>query len=1351
MSLKVLAGVGRGALLVLAVLVIALAVLTAGARLALPFAERWKGEIAAGLGEYLGRPVAIESLSLRWRGTGPELRAEGVSVVEGEGRRVSVDEALIDLDLASSALRRSLVFDELTLVGADVVLERGAGGRWSVQAVGGARPGAPDAARPARGSGEGLGWLFDARRVGLLDTRLALVDAETGPIVAIDSLDLRVENDGDEHRMRLEADLPPALGGALELGADLDSGMRDAVARRASGRFHARATALRPAALADALARIRTPGEAPGPALDASVALELWGRLDAGRLDAVRGRVEASGVRATGSPPDAAALLDLVGGAFRFERLLGADGGWTLVADGASAVRGDERAAIDRLRLGRAGPDAPLVLEAAGEALPVGLAAAVPLALAPARLDALGLDALAPRGTLERWSATWRAGRGAAGLDLDAVGRALATSATGSLPGIDALDVELALERGRGRARIAPSDAGGLAVDAPRVDADPFPVEALEAELSVDLRPAGAAAARVAGPIAIESRGVELAARAALAFEPGRSPRASLSGRFAVADLAAVPAFLPDRLLGRATVGWFERAFVAGRATDGELLVSGRLADFPFADGTGVFRAGAQVRGAALDWLPGWPVARGVAGSVRVDGTRIEGGLDAGRADGFALRTGTWRIDDLLAPGIALELAGAGPLPALLDFATGGPLAELLEPALGDVSGTGEAGVDLAISVPLSAAAARRDGPLAVDGTVFLADNAVRFGRADVELEDAVGAVGFDEAGFRIHRLKGRWLGRPLVVDADTSGIGAARAARVTVTGALEARDVLAHYALPLDRFVAGASSWRAELVAPFDARTLARDGVRLEVTSDLVGTGIDLPPPLGKPSSRAQPFALAAAFRPDESTVRWSADAGEGRAAVEAHADVDETGLVALGLGLGGVPASPAGVPGVRVDGAVGTLPLDAWAEALGTLIDALPATDGEPEPILPVSGRVDADALTLFDAPLGPARLRLNSDPEYLNAALDNPALNGNVRWPRREGDGRAALVRLARVDARVVDALLDADEPPATAAPAAGPSGAGGPATAVSVAAARAALAAPPAPPGGPDPRGLPPIRARVGSLGWGDVTVANLVLRTEPDVAGLRIDALGFTHEDLQLIGEGYWRVADPQGTGPGAEGLQRTALSLTLQSSDFGAGLAGVGLPGLLAGGAGRATARIGWPGPAWGPALAELGGALRFELEDGLVVPLDPGAGKLIGLFAFQALPRRFDLDFTDLTADGLAFSTLSGSAGIEDGVIDAALVRLAGPVGVIDVTGRTDLVARTLDQRVTVLPRVSAALPVIGAIAGGASAGIGALLAGGLLKALGVDLDRIGLLEYDLGGTWEAPTFEPRRARRGK
>jgi uncharacterized protein YhdP len=216
--------------------------------------------------------------------------------------------------------------------------------------------------------------------------------------------------------------------------------------------------------------------------------------------------------------------------------------------------------------------------------------------------------------------------------------------------------------------------------------------------------------------------------------------------------------------------------------------------------------------------------------------------------------------------------------------------------------------------------------------------------------------------------------------------------------------------------------------------------------------------------------------------------------------------------------------------------------------------------------------------------------------------------------------------------------------------------------------------------------------------------------------------------------------------PSFKDQHQTQLKMVLQSDDFGKGFADIGLDDVISQGQGTAQLQISWPGPAYLPSLADLDGRIKLNIEQGNIIPVEPGAGRIVGLFALQALPRRLNLDFTDISNDGLAFKRMTGDALIDKGVVDVSLVQLTGPIGVVDVVGKSDLNTRQFDQTITVLPRVSAALPIIGVISGGASAGVGALIATGVLKALGIDLDRIGLREYSLTGTWDKPVFKSRK-----
>src|SRR3569832_2965056 len=71
--------------LAVAVTVIALAALLGSMRLLLPLADRYRDEVAQLVGRALDRPVAITGLGASWRGFGPGIELEGVTVLGGKG------------------------------------------------------------------------------------------------------------------------------------------------------------------------------------------------------------------------------------------------------------------------------------------------------------------------------------------------------------------------------------------------------------------------------------------------------------------------------------------------------------------------------------------------------------------------------------------------------------------------------------------------------------------------------------------------------------------------------------------------------------------------------------------------------------------------------------------------------------------------------------------------------------------------------------------------------------------------------------------------------------------------------------------------------------------------------------------------------------------------------------------------------------------------------------------------------------------------------------------------------------------------------------------------------------------
>ena len=1333
-------------LTVLAILVITFAVLTLIARLGLPLVASYKSEIEAGLGDYLGRPVTIQQLDLRWRRIGPELTATGLEVAESEGRRVGIDEALLDVDLLASVLRRTLVINELTFVGADLAVERAEDGVISLHGLsttGGSRsgqlseaPSQPPSQPPSEPSAQGRGldavaWLFNARRVGLLETQLRFIDYAGGQgseAVVLERVDLRAENVDGDHRLRAVVDLPDELGEQLELAIDLKSVSGNSLARRASGQFHVSGAELNVPSILSRLESGLGGDAAAGIAAfrssidiaEGRLSVDLRGQLHDSKVVSAVARLDMSEI----NRQDGVRLADLATAQLQWSAQ--ADDAWSLSGNDLELHRGDERLRVATLQVDQSASG--LAVEASGNEGSVNFAAS--LATVVSSLQAsTWVDAAVPEGRIAGWRAAVNLGEGPPQVDVVVSVPELSFKAALGAPGVSSIALSAVLEDRAGRidVRSRVSDeatlGGDISVDWPTLYSSPLQFESVYAVLDVV---SGIDGLTIQGPVQLGSGSLDVSTQLAVELQAERSPFVDLRGRFSLGDATEVAGFLPDKWLGKNTVAWFSNGLRNGSLSDGELQLRGHLADFPFEDEDGEFRVAMQARDVDLQWLDGWPMAEAMDGTVSFDGAGFKAVTERGRISSMDFSRGIVAIDNLAVPLLTIDASGADELPSMLAFATTGPLQRFLEPALNDVTAQGAANMDLQVRVPLTTLAKERNGPLAVQGQLYLSNTPMSFGRAQLDLESVTGAVGFDLDGVSIRSLKAQWLGRPISIVAGMSGPENNRRLRLRMDGALEGADVLAHYGIPLDRFVGGASRWLATLDIPFNAATQESEGFLLSATSDLIGSELRLPAPLYKSSTTVRPMTVSTRIRPGESVARWTVE--QNRYA-DVVVDVIDGQMGSLALGLGATRASTSGSEGIRIDGSVDVLNLDGWIESLADLItdiesgaETAESSDG---PILAVSGRLIAQQAVLRSMPLGEMQLTLNSDDSYLNTVIENRFLRGNARYPREHvrGDTKPMKVRLALVDERIVDALLGKAEAEVGETVATDTTG-------------------------GLDPRELPPIEARISNLRWQDLDLSGLVLTTEPDIAGLNIVTLGFSHDNLTLIGEGYWRLSDPQGVSLAKTTEHETNLSVILQSSDFGRGLGGIGLDGLIGAGAGRARAVLGWAGPAWRPDIEQLDGNLWIDLERGSIPKVEPGAGRLIGLFAFQALPQRLGLDFSDVVNDGLAFSSLEGEAAIRGGVIDASLVRMEGPIGVVDVVGQTDLASQSFDQRITVLPRVSAALPIIGAISGGASAGIGVLIAGGLLKALGVDLDRIGLREYRLHGSWDDPVIEPWQGR---
>jgi uncharacterized protein (TIGR02099 family) len=224
-------------------------------------------------------------------------------------------------------------------------------------------------------------------------------------------------------------------------------------------------------------------------------------------------------------------------------------------------------------------------------------------------------------------------------------------------------------------------------------------------------------------------------------------------------------------------------------------------------------------------------------------------------------------------------------------------------------------------------------------------------------------------------------------------------------------------------------------------------------------------------------------------------------------------------------------------------------------------------------------------------------------------------------------------------------------------------------------------------------LPLIDIDSKRLLWRSVDLGHLKLQTERLLNGIHFKKVQLRGEKSKIDFSADW-LKRPGGTN--------TQINGNLSMEGFGPFLAELGITEDIK----ETTANIGfnggWNGAPQQFSAAKLNGQLTIDLDDGRISSIEPGFGRLLGLIAMEQWVKRLSLDFTDIYRQGLAFDHIGGHFKINDGLASTSDLNIDAVAAKFSIAGYVNLVNKTIDQRVAVVPKSSGALPIAGTIVGG-------------------------------------------------
>jgi len=933
----------------------------------LPHADEYREAIVEAVGQTFGTRVDIGAISANWDGFRPRLELDDLVLYDREGRPALRLEQTITVLTWPALILGEIRLHSIELVAPSLQVSRDPSGIIHVAGMAVAEGEAPGDLRP-------LAWLLAQRRVVVRDARILWADEmRRAPPLLLESVHLRLENQGNRHRFGLQATPPRELASSLDLRGDFEEGGSPVDLRSWSGTLFAEVDRVDLGAWSAWIPYPVALGQGNG-------GIRLWIDASRGVPQEVAADLHLSDVKLRVRPdlPE----LDLVAlrGRLAWREL---ENGFHVATAGLSLGTRDGvklRPVDFSLRsVGNAeGRRGEGELQANGLDLGALVSLSGHLPLEPTVRQRL-LD-FSPKGSVQdilvNWAGEWPS---PAGYSVKGRFANLALRPQGKIPGVTGVSGSIdGTERG-GTFSVSSRQA---TLELPLVFREALAFETVTAQANwtrsgqaFELRLANASFANdhVSGSVHGTYRG-----------HTGEAGSVDLTGSFDRADARFVARYVP-LVVDEEARAWFDSAFLAGDSRDATLRLKGDLKDFPFPGSRdGLFEVKAKVTGGTLYFAEGWPNIENITGTAVFRGERLDVFAEQATLFGTRLSRVRAEIPDLVGLRQLLEVEGQadGPTSEFLRFIEASPVDSHIDGISRGVRASGQGRLALKLRMPLQQPENAR-----ITGSYRFMGNRLEWGPGIPAAEQLTGTLDFTESAVTVADARAVMLGGTTTINVTTPREGGVR---VVLAGRADAQ-ALAGATLPgLGKFLLGGTDWRAAMVL---RKGQARSPAELVVESSLQGLASELPAPLAKRMDEALPLRVE--WRP-AAGQRYASSASLGKlvtAQLVLRAEDGRTLIERGAASFGGTAVLP-DRDGLRVNGKVDGLDLDGWrdvlAESGGGLDTELSGID------------LKVGALDVFGRRFSNPGLSASRQGDVWQARLDGPEVIGTLQWDTR-GKGR------------------------------------------------------------------------------------------------------------------------------------------------------------------------------------------------------------------------------------------------------------------------------------------------------------------------------------------------------------
>lgn len=889
-------------------------------RIFLVEAGNYKVELEQKIREITHIPIRIGRLSTNMRGFSPGIVLENIDIEGAEADAkpaIRLKEIRIGIDLLQLLWTRdALSASWVTLVGAKLDVMRNPDGSISVKGL--------------QSSDEQPLWLLQGRQYEILQSDVSWQDLKNnGKRVHFNNLDLLLKNHyfGQSHEIHLLTTLPEQYGDTLRISGEIKGNVFEP--NNIEGQLYVEAVNLQGPALAN--------GDLPlGFKLESgSGDVRLWSHWKNASPYRIAGYVQAQQIRIS-NPQGKTLHLDTFAGNVSW---LEQDGNWRLVAydvdifaDCQSARTDGEDKATQSSVAGCAGstilaadcqggwecgegsgtlaanrqrwPDGEFYLQRDSQGNWSGLIKQMHLQ-ALAHIAPLFIPADHPYGNWPKLNPTgilsdftiyaqndWQHYALQGGFSQ------LGNAAIDNLPRLQGLTGRISGTDSGGQIKFASDDA---LFDAPDLFRNTLAFRRLAG--SVDWRQESGYWLFSSRDLALDTPDFETETDFVLTLPKSQAAaRLDLFTRFGnFSDISKVPGYLPAKVMGKDAVNWLDNAFIAGQIKQGELVMRGKLDQFPFTNGEGRFETLFSVENGELQFNEDWPHLGNLTADVQFLGEDLRVAISGGHSENVDIKQAVVTINALTnSDHVAVNGQVQGSVENALLYLQKTPLHPHIDALPKILASDSNTQVDLDLKIPYA-----ETDPVRARVDAHLKNARLTLKPAGLTVDKINGILHFTEDRISSEPLSGETLGFPvnaLLGDDDT-------ATRLHVEGSTNVANLEKQFSFLQNDIADGALIYQADLTLPYAASQAAS----LSITSDLQGVSITTDGVLTKTASEQRPLRLDFQFDNRSLLPLQVHYANELNAAL--LIDSDQNRLYSGHIVLGGNPANTLQQTGLKVE----------------------------------------------------------------------------------------------------------------------------------------------------------------------------------------------------------------------------------------------------------------------------------------------------------------------------------------------------------------------------------------------------------------------------------------------------